>query len=246
MITLPGDILSAMASRFSINNFIKHMESYGIPWAPVYGNHDNEIPSNSLNWQADKYMAAEHCLMQKGPSNLYGCGNYVINITEKGEPVYTLFMFDNGRYLEYLDEKTSEPYTKEIYMGYEKIVWYEWNVKGIEKSAGRIIPSMTFSHFAQPEFREAVEKYGVQDENGVYTFLRNTALDIVSISRVQRLLNQVLRMSARSLVQQNTFSVVTTMRIMQALPMTVLPIHMVLKPVHPLFRGTMQRKQAAR
>lgn len=27
---------------------------------------------------------------------------------------------------------------------------------------------MTFSHFAQPEFREAVEKYGVQDENGVY------------------------------------------------------------------------------
>lgn len=89
LITLPGDILSAMSSRFSINNFIKHMESYGIPWAPVYGNHDNEIPSNTLNWQADKYMAAEHCLMQKGPSNLYGCGNYVINITEKGE-LYTL------------------------------------------------------------------------------------------------------------------------------------------------------------
>lgn len=27
---------------------------------------------------------------------------------------------------------------------------------------------MTFSHFAQPEFREAVEKYGVKDENGRY------------------------------------------------------------------------------
>ena len=130
LITLPGDNLSAMSSRFSINNFIKHMESYGIPWAPVFGNHDNEIPSNTLNWQADKYMAAEHCLMQKGPSNLYGCGNYVINITEKGEPIYTLFMFDNGRYLEYLDEETNEPYTKEIYMGYEQIAWYEWNVKG--------------------------------------------------------------------------------------------------------------------
>ncbi len=168
LITLPGDILSAMSSRFSINNFIKHMENYGIPWAPVYGNHDNEIPSNTLNWQADKYMAAEHCLMQKGPSNLYGCGNYVINITEKGEPIYTLFMFDNGRYIEYLDEETNEPYTKEIYMGYEQIAWYEWNVKGIEKTTGRTVASMTFSHFAQPEFREAVEKYGVQDENGVY------------------------------------------------------------------------------
>lgn len=169
LITLPGDVLSAFASRFSINNFIKHMDSYQIPWAPVYGNHDNEIPTNSLNWQADKYMESEYCLMKKGPSNLYGCGNYVINITEDDNPVYTLFMLDNGRYIEYLDEETNEAYTKEIYMGYEQIAWYEWNVKGIEKAAGRIVPSMTFSHFAQPEFREAVEKCGVQDENGRYT-----------------------------------------------------------------------------
>lgn len=164
LITLPGDVLSAMSSRFSINSFIKHMESYEIPWAPVYGNHDNEIPSNSLNWQTDKYMEAEHCLMQKGPSNLYGCGNYVINITENDAPVYTIFMLDNGRYIKYDNGDT-----KEVYMGYEQIAWYEWNVKGIERTAGRIVPSMTFSHFAQPEFREAVEKYGVKDENDIYT-----------------------------------------------------------------------------
>lgn len=164
LITLPGDVLSAMASRFSIHNFIEHMESYKIPWAPVYGNHDNEIPSNTLNWQADKYMAAEHCLMQKGPSNLYGCGNYVINITENSNPVYTLFMLDNGRYIKYDNGDT-----KEVYMGYEQIAWYEWNVQGIESAAGRIVPSMTFSHFAQPEFREAVEKYGVKGENDIYT-----------------------------------------------------------------------------
>ena len=53
-------------------------------------------------------------------------------------------------------------------MGYEQIAWYEWNVKGIAEAAGRTVPSMTFSHFAQPEFREAVEKYGVKDENGRY------------------------------------------------------------------------------
>lgn len=164
LITLPGDVLSAMSSRFSINSFIKHMESYEIPWAPVYGNHDNEIPSNSLNWQTDKYMEAEHCLMQKGPSNLYGCGNYVINITENDAPVYTIFMLDNGRYIKYDNGDT-----KKVYMGYEQIAWYEWNVKGIERAAGRTVPSMTFSHFAQPEFREAVEKYGVKDENDIYT-----------------------------------------------------------------------------
>ena len=79
LITLPGDNLSAMSSRFSINNFIKHMESYGIPWAPVFGNHDNEIPSNTLNWQADKYMAAEHCLMRKLCNQYYRKGRTYIH-----------------------------------------------------------------------------------------------------------------------------------------------------------------------
>lgn len=164
LIVLPGDNLSALASRFSISNFIKHMDGYKIPWAITFGNHDSEIPTTSRNWQADKYMKSEYCLMEKGPSNLYGCGNYVINITENGEPVYSLFLFDNGEYIKYDNGDT-----KEVYMGYEQIAWYEWNVKGIAKSVGRTVPSMTFSHFAQPEFREAVEKYGIANEDGSYT-----------------------------------------------------------------------------
>lgn len=164
LIVLPGDNLSAMASRFSINNFIKHMDSYKIPWAPVFGNHDSEIPTNSKNWQGDKYEKSEYCLFKKGPSNLYGCGNYVLNITEGGKPVYSIYMLDNGQYLKYDNGET-----KEIYMGYEQIAWYEWNVLGINKAAGYTVPSMTFSHFAQPEFKEAVEKYGVKADDDSYT-----------------------------------------------------------------------------
>lgn len=164
MIVTLGDNLSAFASRFYMKSYIEKMDSYKIPWAPVFGNHDNEIPTNSLNWQGDCYEKSEYCLFKKGPSNLYGCGNYAVNITENGKPVYTLFMFDNGRYIKYEDGSK-----KEIYMGYEQIAWYEWNVKGIEKATGAVVPSMTFSHFAQPEFREAVEKFGVKTEDGSYT-----------------------------------------------------------------------------
>lgn len=164
MIALPGDNLSAMASRFSIDNFIKHMDSYKIPWAPVFGNHDAEISVNSKNWQGDKYEKSEYCLFEKGPSNLYGCGNYVINITEKGMPIYSVYMLDNGQYLKYDNGDK-----KEVYMGYEQIAWYEWNVLGINKAAGYTVPSMTFSHFAQPEFKEAVEKYGVKADDDSYT-----------------------------------------------------------------------------
>lgn len=165
LIVLPGDNLSALASRFSLPNFIQHLEAYEIPWAPVFGNHDAELPMNSKNWQGDQFLKAEHCLFQKGPSNLYGCGNYALNITESNVPVYTLFLFDNGQYMTYEDGST-----KEVYMDYAQIEWYTWNVNGIAEAAGTTVPSMTFSHFAQPEFRDAVEQYGVLNEaDGSYT-----------------------------------------------------------------------------
>lgn len=164
LIVMPGDNVSAFASRFSLQNFIDRVESYGIPWAPVFGNHDAELPTNSKNWQADRYMEAAHCLFRKGPSNLYGCGNYALNITEDGAPVYTLFFFDNGEYGEYDDGSVSE-----VPMGAGQIAWYEWNVRGIAEAAGRTVPSMAFSHFAQPQFREAMETLAVQNTDGSYT-----------------------------------------------------------------------------
>ena len=164
MIAVTGDVTSEKENFTAFKSFCTFMEKFEIPWAFVYGNHDNEIPTNSLNWQGDKYEASKYCLFRKGPSNLYGCGNYVVNIVENGKPVYSVYMFDNGRYLKY-DKDT----TKEIYMGYEQIAWYEWNVLGINKAAGYTVPSMTFSHFAQPEFKEAIEKCGVKGKDDSYT-----------------------------------------------------------------------------
>lgn len=165
LILTVGDNVSGGTTRFLVKELIEVMDSLETPWAVVFGNHDDEIPMTPLNWQGDQYMKSKYCLFQKGPSNLYGCGNYVINITENGKPVQSLFMFDNGRYMEY-DDGT----VKEVYMGYEQIAWYEWNVKGIAAAAGHVVPSMTFSHFALPQFRQAVEEYGVHDEEtGSYT-----------------------------------------------------------------------------
>lgn len=164
MLATVGDNVSGATSRFLLKNFIKVMDSFELPWTVVFGNHDNEIPMTTLNWQGDQLEKSEYCLFQKGPSNLYGCGNYVVNITESGSPIYSLYMFDNGRYIEYDDGST-----REVYMGYEQIAWYAWNVEGISKSAGKTVPAMTFTHFAPPEMKTAVESLCVQDENGQYT-----------------------------------------------------------------------------
>lgn len=169
MMATVGDNVSGVTSRFLMKDFVEVMDSFQIPWTAVFGNHDPEIPMTTLNWQGDQMLNSEYSLFQKGPSNLYGCGNYAVNITENGTPIYTLFMFDNGRYYEYLDEN-GEPYTSEIYMGYEQIAWYEWNVRGIAEAVGHTVPSMTFSHFALPEMSETIEEVAIHnEEDGTYT-----------------------------------------------------------------------------
>lgn len=163
LIILPGDNVSGISTDILTLDFVKKMESYGIPWAPVFGNHDSE-GNATLEWQADKFTASEHCLFKRGPSNLYGVGNYFLNIVENNDIVYSLALLDNGRYYKY-DKST----TREIYMGYEQIAWYEWNMKGIAEAYGKDkIPSMSFSHCAPPEFKEAIETLGQKGDDGIY------------------------------------------------------------------------------
>lgn len=162
LIILVGDNVSGLFTNLLLIRLIGILDSFEIPWAPVFGNHDVEGKA-TLNWQGDKFEESEYCLFKKGPSNLYGVGNYVINITENSNIVQTLFFFDNGRYYNY-DKDTK----KEIYMGYEQMAWYKWNIEGIAEVKGEVVPSMTFSHFAIPEFATAIETLAVIGEDGRY------------------------------------------------------------------------------
>lgn len=162
MIVLLGDNVSGLFTDYLTKKVVSKMESYGIPWAPVFGNHDTEgiLPLEEL---AKAFEDAENCLFETGPENLYGAGNYAVNITENGKVVETLFFFDNGRYIKYEDGQT-----KEVYLSEEQIGWYEWTVKGIAEAEGKVVPSMTFSHFAMPQFRTAIETLCEQGDDGYY------------------------------------------------------------------------------
>lgn len=159
LIVLPGDNVSGLGTDILTLQLVDKMESYGVPWAPVFGNHDAE-GNATLEWQADKFEAAEHCLFERGPSNLYGVGNYFVNIFEGDEPVYSLCLMDNGRYTDYGGSD------EEIWIDYAQIAWYRRNVGGLAAEYGREIPSMSFSHFAFPEMAQAVEEHAVEGEDG--------------------------------------------------------------------------------
>ena len=78
----------------SLLAFIEKMESYNVPWAPVWGNHDNECILG-VDWQCKQFETAKNCLFKKGSTD--GCSNYIIGIqNEKGELLRLVYMMDTN------------------------------------------------------------------------------------------------------------------------------------------------------
>lgn len=96
LITLTGDNIWLLNTKAASKRFVKEMDSFGIPWAPVFGNHDAESDVDQ-NWLVDTFTKSKYCIMKKGPANIDGVGNYIINIKDKASNkiIHTLFMLDS-------------------------------------------------------------------------------------------------------------------------------------------------------
>ncbi len=163
LIILGGDNVSSLLTNIRLKQLIRTMEEIGIPWAPIFGNHDAEGKA-SLNWQGDRFLEAEHCLYQKGPSNLYGAGNYVLQIQQDGKPFYALYLLDNGRNMDYGGDIGKQ----ESYVSIEQMAWYRYQVEHMMGKAGMAVPSLVFTHFPMPEMCEAIAEHAVKNENTGY------------------------------------------------------------------------------
>ncbi len=160
LITLTGD--NAWGTIAYIN-LIKQIDAYGIPWAPVMGNHDGQCLISEF-WAAYLLSKAENCLFEFGPEDM-GYGNYIINVTENGKIIHTLFMVDTHNNDEFTLEDGS------TVGGYDhlwdnQIEWYKWAVNGISDIAGKTVESTVFMHIPVCEYKDAwINAYG-SDELG--------------------------------------------------------------------------------
>ncbi len=106
LITISGDL--AWAGHYHAYEMLADfLESFGIPWAPVWGNHDNQGGAEAVDRVAEKFLTYKHCLYEKGDP-LFGNGNYVIAIEEQGVPVEALLMIDSHDRTPYVDENGAE------------------------------------------------------------------------------------------------------------------------------------------
>ncbi len=101
LITVSGDIAQDPKSASEFRLFADFIDGYGIPWAPVWGNHDYKCGNDGDFEEAFELVdeasfifdSYEYCIFEKGPIP-QGNGNYLIGIEENGRIVEAIFMVD--------------------------------------------------------------------------------------------------------------------------------------------------------
>lgn len=106
LITISGDLAWANHDH-AYEMLADYLDSFGVPWAPIWGNHDNQGGAEAVDRIAEKYTAYQNCLYEKG-APVYGNGNYVIAIEENGIPVEAILMIDSHDRTPFLNENGEE------------------------------------------------------------------------------------------------------------------------------------------
>lgn len=151
--------------------FATFMDSFQIPWAVTFGNHDEEWYSKyTLDDVAKVYESKEYCLFQKGPEDIQGKSNYFINIlNHDGTLNTTLCLIDSNSYY-------SGAGIAGIY-DYDKIhdcqvEWYEEQILAISDyyDVEDIANSLAFFHIPFHEYQEAWDAYQAKSEDIEYHY----------------------------------------------------------------------------
>ena len=155
LIFMPGDIVYG---RFDDNGtalrrFVDFMESLCIPWAPVFGNHDNESKIG-VAAQCAMFENAEYCLFKRG--NVSGNGNYTVGISVGGELIRALHMLDSNGCRHSEDESVVK--VKGIKDDQFELV--ERTTASIRKACGKSVPAFLSFHIPHSIFVEAEQAKG--------------------------------------------------------------------------------------
>lgn len=167
MIVLTGDLTSEKENFTAFKTMCEYLESFNIPWAFVFGNHEGldikYAPDEVIDPEkiADRQTLSDYletlpnCIYEAGDENVDGMGNYYYNVKDdNGNVITSLIMLDSHSY----DEENN---------GYDhfhdnQIKWYENTVKTIAKEVNgdesEVVPSLAFFHVPMKEYMTAYDE----------------------------------------------------------------------------------------
>ncbi len=165
LIFITGDITygSFDDSGSTFTKICELMDSFSIPWAPVFGNHDNESKMG-VKWQCELFEKCEYCLFKRG--SVSGNGNYTVGIAVNDKLVRVLHMLDSNGCKNSSDPEVVKE--KGIYPDQLELV--RSNTGRIEAAQGCPVPAFAAFHIPTASFIEAEIKKGYsKDGSTSYT-----------------------------------------------------------------------------
>ncbi len=172
---LTGDVLAGSGCHNPAESWrqcVAPLETRGIPWSAVFGNHDDEGALSRYDLMQVQQSCA-HCLSEPGPDDISGVGNYVLRLfsAHDGELAAALYFLDSLSYA-----------TTDIggygWITREQIGWYLGmsELLGAAYAMSRAndpgypnrLPALAFFHIPLPEYNEVWDTrtcYGVKYED---------------------------------------------------------------------------------
>ena len=160
MIIITGDIVYGEFddSGRALRGFIDFMESHNIPWAPVFGNHDNESQIG-VYAQCRMFEKAQNCLFRRSTS-LTGNSNYTVGIYEEDAPVRVLYMLDSN-----CCHGATDPDAARIHgMADDQIAWMTKTADALQTRYNTPIPGFACFHIPTEDYITAMIDAGYQTE----------------------------------------------------------------------------------
>lgn len=147
-------------------DFVQFMDSFGIPWAPIFGNHDNDSVLGA-DWQCEQYVNAPNCLFKQG--NLSGNCNYTVGIRRGGKLIRVFFMTDSNACFGMSPKTEANGHTPKIIgLAQDQIEWVKNTSEEIKKDCPDAGLSIVF-HVQLNAFASAMAELGLSEKTG-YNF----------------------------------------------------------------------------
>lgn len=165
LLLLPGDFIHGRFDDegITLDWFCDFMDAFEIPWAPVFGNHDNES-HKGVRWQCERLTSSRYCVFKRG--NVTGNSNYCIGIAVGDRLIRVIHMLDsNGcKVSDDIDlEKTAGIYP-------DQMMLVEETTHRIMEIQGKVVPAFAVFHIPSEEYVKAeIEKGYKTDFRQNYT-----------------------------------------------------------------------------
>ncbi len=156
LVVLTGDVIhgsDCADPAASWRRALAPMIAAGLPWAAVFGNHDDEGTLDRAGLMAVQ-QELPGCLSRPGPTTVSGVGNYVLPVQAAAagalgaRPAAHLYFLDSNAY----PEAGPGVYG---WIRRDQIAWYVMQARTLADAAGgALLPALAFFHIPLPEYDE--------------------------------------------------------------------------------------------